>query len=749
MRNATKAGFALAALISLTSNDTAEAQNTAFTYQGRLSYGGAPAQGAYDLLFTLYDSMNEPGTVVAGPYTNSASAVANGIFTVALDFGADAFPGADRWLEIAVRTNGSTGGFTILSPRQPITATPYALMAKTAARLTGGGSISNAMTAVTATNAPNGVQVASTNLATTSAAGLMPAGNNNPNYFYNGQLRLTPIPDAALSSNIPRLDANNVFPGISNYFAGCVNVASRLYVHNGWLDLGTTSRTLIGNGAGNTYLANGTSFDSEDTLVGHNAGFSLPGGVNSFHTFIGSGAGGNVVIGAGSVACGQKAFVDTTNAESSVAIGSKAGSRVPYAHGDTFVGYAAAQFVNQTLTGFRTYIGYGAGQYADGDENVFIGYDSGPQSPSLSSDNVGIGANALENMTTGSQNTCLGYNALNQLSGNAGCTAIGYRALYNGGPYQSTGVGYAAGEFATAGTSCIFLGAYAGRFCADPHTMVFGGNDVNAFVTNCFIGADQYSENAAAWGPLVLRPTGGSGANSAGMGFTISGGQGTGNTPGGDLNLGVSLPSSPGSMPNQITASVNISGASGLVTVKNNLTVSGVETNLGLAVSLGTTNSIVMLDTNRTTKTSLYTQGGVLYSSASPPNQTVGSDDWTALAGKTVVTGIDGTIVGNTPLYTVPAGRELIVQRVVIIATAVTPATTPPTISVGTTASTFVNVIAAKQLTGLVAVNTTTILSPIDGATVLQGGDALILRVSVGAVGTTYTFKAAVIGLLL
>ena len=47
-------------------------------------------------------------------------AVSNGLFTVTLDFGANTLPGADRWLELGVRTNGSSAAFTTLSPRQQL-----------------------------------------------------------------------------------------------------------------------------------------------------------------------------------------------------------------------------------------------------------------------------------------------------------------------------------------------------------------------------------------------------------------------------------------------------------------------------------------------------------------------------------------------------------------------------------------------------------------------------------------------------
>src|SRR5579862_37828 len=80
--------------------DSASAQGTAFTYQGRLNDAGLPANGIFDLQFTIYDSLNNPGALVAGPITNFTVAVSNGLFATTLDFGMGVFTGADRWLEI-------------------------------------------------------------------------------------------------------------------------------------------------------------------------------------------------------------------------------------------------------------------------------------------------------------------------------------------------------------------------------------------------------------------------------------------------------------------------------------------------------------------------------------------------------------------------------------------------------------------------------------------------------------------------
>ena len=107
---------------------TAFAQGTAFTYQGHLNDAGASANGTYDLTFSVWTNASGPAQV-GGTFAYPGVSVTNGLFTVTLDFGSSVFPGADRWLEIGVRTNGSVGDFTLLSPRHQVTSAPYAIRA--------------------------------------------------------------------------------------------------------------------------------------------------------------------------------------------------------------------------------------------------------------------------------------------------------------------------------------------------------------------------------------------------------------------------------------------------------------------------------------------------------------------------------------------------------------------------------------------------------------------------------------------
>jgi len=102
-------------LLTASRADAQSAITSSFTFQGRLTDGGAPANGVYDLTFTLFPT-NIGGVAVAGPITNAPTAVSNGLFTVLLDFGASAFPGDARWLEVAVRSNGVATSRIPLTP---------------------------------------------------------------------------------------------------------------------------------------------------------------------------------------------------------------------------------------------------------------------------------------------------------------------------------------------------------------------------------------------------------------------------------------------------------------------------------------------------------------------------------------------------------------------------------------------------------------------------------------------------------
>ena len=62
------------------------AQGTAFTYQGRLNNTGSPANGSYDFTFTLFTA-SSGGMAIAGPVTNTATVVSNGLFTTMVNLG--------------------------------------------------------------------------------------------------------------------------------------------------------------------------------------------------------------------------------------------------------------------------------------------------------------------------------------------------------------------------------------------------------------------------------------------------------------------------------------------------------------------------------------------------------------------------------------------------------------------------------------------------------------------------------------
>ena len=124
--------FGIAALFALAgaSVQAATPLGDGFTYQGRLTDNNAPANGLYDLSFTMFDAATGPGTLFLDPLQLEDVPVENGVFTVQLDFGSGYFNGQQRWLEIGVRDGVSVGAFDLLAGRQELTAAPYAQYAR-------------------------------------------------------------------------------------------------------------------------------------------------------------------------------------------------------------------------------------------------------------------------------------------------------------------------------------------------------------------------------------------------------------------------------------------------------------------------------------------------------------------------------------------------------------------------------------------------------------------------------------------
>jgi hypothetical protein len=180
--NASRPGvpwYRLLAVLALLTAGFARGQGTAFTYQGQLTTTNGPLSGYYDFQFGLYDAA-VGGNQIGISQVVTLLPVNGGLFTVTLDFGANAFSGPPRYLDLAAHTNGSSAAFVSMTPRQQVTSAPYAVQARTAA---------------TASSVVNGV--------TTTANQTLTGVNNflNPlnNFFGNGA-GLTDIPLSALNT---------------------------------------------------------------------------------------------------------------------------------------------------------------------------------------------------------------------------------------------------------------------------------------------------------------------------------------------------------------------------------------------------------------------------------------------------------------------------------------------------------------------------------------------------------------------
>jgi hypothetical protein len=177
---------------------SATPQSTAFTYQGDLSENNQPANGNYDLSFSLFDALSGGGQV-GSTVTKTSVSVSNGKFTVDLDF-PGVFTGNQLWVEVTV-------GAETLTPRQPINTVPVAQYAlATAPASPPLVFMSSASSAMLTTNASGG----------SNQVGVLPlSGYTNPAYAapLNGLGWVDLTPSGANTPPAPQLFATNTTIG--------------------------------------------------------------------------------------------------------------------------------------------------------------------------------------------------------------------------------------------------------------------------------------------------------------------------------------------------------------------------------------------------------------------------------------------------------------------------------------------------------------------------------------------------------
>jgi hypothetical protein len=477
---------------------SAFAQGTAFTYQGQLQNNGSPANGSYDLQFILYNA--NVGGSQAGPIlTNAATAVSNGLFTVLLDFGAGIFTGANYWLDIAVRTNGG-GAFMELTPRQPLTPTPYAIYAEGVTATGVSGTLTNgqlAHSAVTVDAGPGlsgGGKVALGNTITLTNTGVLSVTGNADitAATVGGAVTLGDTATSAdTASTLVKRDGSGSFATASITLDGTLTLptitpstadiiysggALLLYNDNNWnffsgQNAGNSGTSGTLNTANGVYALFQNTSGSDNTANGAYALYSNTNG------------GDNTAVGAG-------ALSDNTGGSANTAVGSSALGGNTIGDDNTAVGFTALGY--NTNGGDNTAIGaYALFFNMNGDYNTANGV-AALYSNRSGSGNTANGYEALFSNTSGSYNAANGYDALYSNTSGQFNTADGYSALYsntNGG--DNTAIGTSALYYNTSGSFNTAIGEDALESATGSNNIALGyeaGSGINTGSGNIDIG---------------------------------------------------------------------------------------------------------------------------------------------------------------------------------------------------------------------------------------------------------------------
>jgi hypothetical protein len=93
-------------------SNSAPAQGTAFTYPGRLNAGGSPANGSYDIAFSLY-AVNAGGVAIAGATGVTNSFTTSGGTLVIFSSGSGYSSVTNIWIGMSVFLDGFSDSDTV------------------------------------------------------------------------------------------------------------------------------------------------------------------------------------------------------------------------------------------------------------------------------------------------------------------------------------------------------------------------------------------------------------------------------------------------------------------------------------------------------------------------------------------------------------------------------------------------------------------------------------------------------------
>ncbi|HTH51128.1 MAG TPA: hypothetical protein VL501_04300 [Pyrinomonadaceae bacterium] len=406
-----------------------DAQTTAFSYQGRLTEAGSPVTGTRFFRFTLYD---ENGVPVPGATVDQTIIVTSGLFNATLDFGSAAFPGADRTLQIAVKTNAGDP-FTTLSPRQAITSSPYAIRAKDTKQL-------NGLDASRYVQQDVGGNVSIAGNLTVNGVASYDTVNAQFQYNLNGDRILSNAGSSNLFVGTATGAANT---GYGNTFAGAFAGPQNTDGHSNSF-FGAVSGYSNTSGNDNSFF--GTEAGRLNTTGSENAFFGVEAGKANTtaggNSFFGRGA-GRFNTAAGNSFFGGLSGYNTTTGAGNAFFGNLSGNGNTTGSGNSFFGATAGQ---ANVSGSNnSYFGFESGLNSTASENSFFGTSTG-KAVTIGDRNAFFGVYAGENTTTGCCNTFLGNKAGRQNTEGRGNVFIGGSAgLSNFTGSRNTAIGDLAG----------------------------------------------------------------------------------------------------------------------------------------------------------------------------------------------------------------------------------------------------------------------------------------------------------------